>query len=74
MNLADTKIELTKLLLKNNDKGILDHIRAILETNSEDWWSELLDGIKASVESGLKQSARKQRVSHELVMKKYENG
>lgn len=71
MSIASTKIELTKQLLNTTDAGIINHIKAVFESRTEDWWDELPDEIKASVERGLKQSERGETIPHEKVMKKY---
>lgn len=71
MNIATTKLELTKQLLNTTDEGIINHIKAVFETRTEDWWDTLPDEIKASVERGLKQSERGETKSQAEVMKKY---
>ena len=64
MNIAATKLELTKQLLNTTDKGIINHIKAVFETRTQDWWDELPDEIKASVERGLRQSERGETKPH----------
>ncbi len=71
MNIAVTKLELAKRLLDTNDKAIINHIKAIFSTQSEDWWEELPTDIKASVTRGLKQSENGQTIPHNQVMKNY---
>ena len=71
MNIALTKLELAKQLLNTNDKDIINHIKAVFSTRTEDWWEELPDEIKLSVEKGLKQSESGQTIPHEQVMKRY---
>ena len=71
MNLAITKLQLVKKLLGTNDKGIINHMKAVFATQDESWWEELPDEIKLSVEKGLKQSESGQTIPHEEVMKRY---
>lgn len=71
MNLAATKLELTKQLLNTKDTGIINHIKAVFETRTEDWWNELPDEIKTSLDRALKQSEKGETKPHTEVMKKY---
>lgn len=71
MNIATTKLALTRMLLDTNDKEIINYIKAIFETRSEDWWDTLPDEIKSSVQKGMKEADSSQGVPHEKVMKRY---
>lgn len=71
MNLAVTKIELAKQLLNTNNAALINHIKALFETQDVDLWDEMPDEVKKSVERGLKQSENGETKSHEKVMKKY---
>ncbi len=71
MSIATTKVELAKRLLNTNNKSIINYIKAIFETQSTDWWEELPDEVKASIEKGLKQSEKGETIPHTQVMKKY---
>ena len=71
MNLAITKIELAKQLLNTNNAALINHIKALFETQNVDLWDEMPDDVRKSVERGLKQSESRETKSHEEVMKKY---
>ena len=71
MNISATKLELAKLLLHTTDQGIINHIKAVFSTQSQDWWEELPEEIKISVEKGLLLSQKGQTIPHDQVMKRY---
>jgi hypothetical protein len=71
MNIASTKIDLAKKLLATNDKDLINYIKAIFSTQSEDWWETLPEEIKNSVNKGLKQAESGHTIPHSQVMKKY---
>jgi hypothetical protein len=71
MDVATTKLELVKLLLNTSDKGIIEHIKAVFNTQSEAWWEELPDEIQKSVIRGVQQSDKGQTITHEEAMKPY---
>lgn len=71
MNIATTKVELVKQLLETNDIAIINHIKAIFQTQKTDWWESLPEEVKDSINRGIAQSERGQTVPHEQVMKKY---
>ena len=63
------------------DERMLKAIHAMLETDleeeisdkeiSDDWWDEMSDEERASVEEGIKQLENGEGIPHEEVMKKY---
>ncbi|HLG35959.1 MAG TPA: hypothetical protein VI757_13850 [Bacteroidia bacterium] len=71
MNVNSVKLELAKRLLNTNDKNIINYLKAIFDTQDDNWWAELPDEIKMSVEKGLRQSERGETVSHAEARKKY---
>ncbi|CAN5364161.1 hypothetical protein BH10BAC1_BH10BAC1_03030 [soil metagenome] len=71
MNVAVTKVELVKQLLNSNNTALINHIKALFETQDLDLWDEMPDDIKQSVERGLKQADKGELKSHSEVMKKY---
>lgn len=71
MNIALTKLELAKKLLDTNDKDIINHIKAVFSTRTENWWKELPDEIKFSLEKSIKQADSGQTIPHKEVMKRY---
>jgi hypothetical protein len=71
VNITTTKLELAKLLLHTTDEGIINHIKAVFSTQSQNRREELPEEIKLSVERGLIQSGKGQAISHDQVMKRY---
>lgn len=71
MSVSETKIELARKILNTNDKELINYIKAIFSSEPKNWWEELPDEIKASVDRGLKQASNKQTLPHNQVMKKY---
>jgi predicted transcriptional regulator len=54
-----------------DDESILKNVKAVLDGLDADWWDDLTDEAKASVERGLKESERGELHLHEEVMKNY---
>lgn len=71
MNISTTKIELVKQLLSTSDKNIINHIKAVLSVNSEDWFEELPTELKQSVTRGLNNSLNGNTISHNEAMKPF---
>jgi len=69
----------TELLRKNLKKQLdqadeksLKLVRAVLEVQEEnDWWDDLSEAAKASIEEGLKDAEAGRLTPHKEVMKKY---
>ncbi|MEP7171701.1 MAG: hypothetical protein ABI855_20175 [Bacteroidota bacterium] len=71
MNIAATKLELAKRLLNTNDKNIINYLKAIFDTQANNWWEELPEEIKTSIEKGLKQSSKGTTIPHAEMQKQY---
>jgi predicted transcriptional regulator len=67
--LEERKIRLRDLLAEIEDEGILLLLEAILNPR-EDFWDDLSEADKASIERGLEQLDRGERVPYEEVMQK----
>lgn len=72
MNVTAVKLELAKRLLNTNDKNIINYIKAIFDTQKENWWDELPAEIKLSVERGLAQSQKGETILHADMKKRYQ--
>ncbi len=72
MNVTAVKLELAKRLLNTNDKNIINYLKAIFDTQKQNWWDELPAEIKLSVERGLKQSANGETIPHDDMKKRYQ--
>ena len=61
-----------KKYIDTADEKTLKMIHAMLEVEQEsDWWDELSEGAKTSIEKGLKDAEAGRVTPHEVVMKKY---
>ena len=71
MSTTELKLELAKKLLNTTDKDLINHIKAVFSTQTENWFNELPEEIKLSVKKGLKESAEGKTIPHEQVMKRF---
>jgi predicted transcriptional regulator len=63
---------LAKKYLDNADEKTIKMVFAILEVDAEkDWWDDLSDDAKQSIERGLQDIENGKITPHEEVMKKY---
>lgn len=73
MNIEATKLELMQLLLNTTNEKILMKIKNIYQEESSDWWDMISPEEQSEIEEGLKQIENNEVVSHESVMKGFEN-
>ncbi len=71
MSIALTKVELAKRLLETNDIGIINHIKAIFDSQSSNWYDELPEEIRNQVDQGILEADKGEGISHDQAMKKY---
>ena len=71
MTLETLKSDLAKKIMETNNHSIINHIKAIFDTGTSNWFEELPLEVQASVERGLKQSESGQGKPHKEVMRKY---
>jgi predicted transcriptional regulator len=65
----------TKKYIDQADGKTVKMIHAMLEVEQEgDWWDELTEAEKASINKGLKDVEAGRVTPHETVMKKYKKG
>ena len=70
MSLANLKFELVEKIINTNNKDIINHIRAIFDTQQEDnWFENLPEDVKLSVEQGIKEADNGEGKPHAVVMK-----
>jgi hypothetical protein len=70
MNIQAKKLELVQRILNTNKPSLLEKITKIFEQEGEtDWWDELSDEERASIQEGLDQLDRGEGIPHEKVMK-----
>lgn len=72
MSIDTIKLDLAKKIIDTQDKGIINHIKAIFDAHPEaNWFESLPDDVRASVEQGVKEADRGEGTPHEIVMIKY---
>ncbi len=70
MSLESIKFELVEKIIHTNNKDIINHIRAIFDTQQEDaWFENLPEDVKLSVEQGIKEADNGEGKPHTVVMK-----
>lgn len=61
-----------KRYIDTADEKVVKMIHAMLEVEQEsDWWDELSEEAKASIDQGLKDVQAGRVIPHDVVMKKY---
>ncbi len=69
MNIQAKKLELVQRILNTDKPSLLEKINKIFEQEGEtDWWDELSDEERASIQEGLDQLDRGEGIPHEKVM------
>lgn len=53
MNIQDRKLELIQWLSVIEDVSLLDKLIQLKEENTRDWWDEISDGEKESIQIGI---------------------
>ena len=63
-----------RMIMDTEDKSIINQLNAFFQTRpkNDDWFGNLPDAVKASVERGLEESARGEGIPHSEVKRKYE--
>jgi len=68
MNKVEKK-SLIEQIMKTEDDAILSQIKALLEFNKKDYWNNLPDHVKESIQTGIQESNLGLGRPHEEVMK-----
>lgn len=68
MNIETRKINLIHWITRLTDEGVLEQIES-LKNKDSDWWDELPESVKNSVEKGIEQADNGETVPHENVIK-----
>jgi|LakMenE18May11ns_1017448.scaffolds.fasta_scaffold9526614_2 hypothetical protein len=69
MDIQAEKISLAQLLLKTEDVTIIKKVKAIFNTQKEDWWDELSTAQKEAINEGLDDFENERTFSYEEVKK-----
>jgi len=67
------KLELIEWLTKLEDDETLEYLKVVKDSKSSkrDWWDDLSEAAKASIERGLKDIEEGRTTPHEEVKKRY---
>lgn len=74
MSIESEKIELLKLILETEDEAIIQKLKFVFEKPKPDFWDELPDSVKESINRGLEDVAAGHVHNHEDVMLKIKKG
>ncbi len=70
MNIQSKKLELVQLILNTEKPAILEKIEDILKKGkSSDWWDEISEAERKSIEMGISEADNGKLIPHEEVMK-----
>jgi predicted transcriptional regulator len=68
MDLQAEKIELVRLLLDTDNQSVLDEIKAIFQKQGHDFFEDLPQHVKDSIEAGIKDIDNGNVYEHDEVM------
>lgn len=73
MNVLNLKSDIHSLIDKINDINVLNAIKVLLsrQVSETDFWDEIPEAVKESIERGIEQERKGETKPHEEVMKKY---
>ena len=70
MNLQAKKLELVQLIINTRKPLTLKKVEEVLKSEAEsDWWDEISDAERQSIENGLAEADKGKLIPHEEVMK-----
>jgi predicted transcriptional regulator len=75
MNVIELRSDLHNMIDKITDSNILNAVKTLLSGRTVtqiDWWDIITDEERAEIEQGLAEADRREIISHEEVMAKYE--
>lgn len=67
MNLQAKKLELVQLIINTEKPSILQKVEDVFK-NKADWWDEISEDERKSIEKGLAEADRGELIPHEQVM------
>ncbi len=73
-NLQERKIELIQWLSVIEDTTLLEKIADLKEQNSSDWWDEISEGERQSIDLGIADADAGRLNPHSKARSIYENG
>nr|MBS0037236.1 hypothetical protein [Saprospiraceae bacterium] len=74
MNIKAEKLRLIEWLLNVEDQSVIEKLKWLKEnkTDVDDWWDEISDAERTSIDRGLEDLKNGRVTPHEKVKKKYE--
>ena len=71
-NIESKKLALIRWLTSLNDVSMIDKILELKQKETKDWWNEISDEEKESIEKGLSDAESGKLKPHSEIRKKYE--
>ena len=72
LSLENKKIELIQWLSTLNDKRVIDKLMKLREKEKSDWWNEISESEKKSIEKGIQDADNGKMTPHSSVKKIYD--
>lgn len=72
VNIETKKLALIQWLTSLNDVSMIDKIMELKQEEKKDWWNEISDEEKESIEKGLSDAESGKLTPHSEIIKKYE--
>lgn len=72
LDIKNAKIELIQWLTTLEDKSIIKKIIELRKSESKDWWNEISESEKKSIDKGISEADNGDLVPHTEVRKMYE--
>ena len=72
INLQNKKIELIQWLSTLNDKSLIDKLMKLRNKEKTEWWNEISDSEKESIEKGIQDANNGKLTSHSTAKKIYD--
>lgn len=72
INIETKKLALIQWLTSLNDVSMIDKIIELKQEETKDWWNEISDEEKESIEKGLSDAESGKLKPHSEIRKKYE--
>ena len=73
MDIQAEKLELAKLILSTNDRGIIDQVRSLFKGTDENWWNELPAHVRKGINESIEQANRGEFISFDDVKKEMDS-
>jgi hypothetical protein len=73
MDIQAEKLELAKLILSTNDRGIIDQIKSLFKNTDENWWNELPANVRKGINDSIEQANRGEFISFDEVKKEMDS-